>query len=64
MRSDYDAMCEFEPSLKDPVAGVTFDEFKKGKLLVASRAYDIVYTDGNPRQVLIPYADVAVINYG
>jgi len=42
-------MCEFEPMLKDPSSGVTYDEFKKGKLLVASRAYDIVYTDGNPR---------------
>jgi len=42
-------MCSFEPSLKDDSCGVTFEEFKKGKLLVASRAYDIVYTDGNPR---------------
>jgi hypothetical protein len=42
-------MCEFEPSVKDNTSGLTYEEFKRGKFLVASRAYDIIYTDGNPR---------------
>ena len=49
LRADYDSMCSYEPLLKDPVEGITYEQFKRGKLLVATRAYDIVYTDGNPR---------------
>jgi len=58
-QSDYEAMCEAEPQIRDMM---TFIEFKESKQIVSSRAYDIGYTDGTTRQVLIPYVDMALIN--
>ena len=59
-RSDYERMCEAEPEIRNMMS---FDEFKQYKQMVSIRAYDIGYTDGTTRQVLIPYVDMAPINF-
>lgn len=61
MQKDYDILCQTAPDLTKEV---TFEEFKKGVILASQRAYDLTYTDGLVRQVLIPYIEVSPINYG
>lgn len=59
-QQDYNLLCSAEPTLKEKIS---FKEFKEGLILASIRAYEITYTDGVPRQVLIPYFDVSLINY-
>ena len=61
MRKDYDILCKTVPDLNKTVS---FEEFKKGVIIASHRAYDLVYTDGSIWQVLIPFIEVAQINYG
>lgn len=61
MRRDYDALCQTAPELSDQIS---FEEFQRGSILASQRAYDLAYTDGSIRQVLIPYIDMSPINYG
>jgi len=42
---------------------VSFEEYRKGKLWASTRAYDLAFTDGEVRQVLVPYLEMAPINF-
>jgi hypothetical protein len=43
---------------------ITYEEFKRGKILAGTRSYDLVWTDGVVRQVLIPFLEFGAINFG
>jgi len=58
---DFEILCAAHPALKD---AMTLDEFKKGKIWASTRAYDLAFTDGQIRQVLIPFIEFSPINYG
>ena len=61
IRKDYDILCQTAPELAQ---SITIEDFTRGVILASQRAYDLTYTDGSIRQVLIPYIDVSPINYG
>ena len=61
VKKDYDLICQAVPSIKD---AISFDEFHHGKILASSRAYDLAFTDGTTRQVIIPFIELSLINYG
>ena len=58
---DFEILCAAHPALKD---AMTLEEFKKGKIWASTRAYDLAFTDGQIRQVLIPFIEFSPINYG
>ena len=58
--NDYVNMCKAVPEMKDKIS---FDEFITGKIWASTRAYDLAFTDGEVRQVLIPYLEYAAINH-
>ena len=60
-KKDYELLCASNPDLSK---SVSLEEFTKGLILSSQRAYDLAYTDGSIRQVLIPYVDVSPINHG
>lgn len=61
VRKDYIALCDAEPDIKD---FISFTEFQKGCIYASNRAYDLAFTDGSIRQVLIPFIELSPINYG
>jgi hypothetical protein len=58
-QKDYDIMCKFVPNL---AKAVPFKTFVINYERVNTRAYNIVYTDNETRQVLIPFLDMALVN--
>lgn len=58
-QKDYDVLCKAVPAL---AAAVSFKEFVTNLERVNGRAYNVVYTDNNTRQVLIPIVDMALVN--
>lgn len=61
VKKDYDLISQAVPSIKDTIS---FQEFQTGKILASSRAYDLAFTDGTTRQVIIPFIELSLINYG
>ena len=58
---DYKLLTMAYPDLEKEV---TYEEYKKGRVLASQRAYDLSFTDGVVRQVLIPFLEFAAINWG
>lgn len=61
IKKNYDVLCASNSDLNK---AVSLEEFTRGTILASQRAYDLAYTDGSIRQVLIPYIDVSPINHG
>lgn len=59
--NDYKLLQMAYPNLENEI---TYDEFKAGKVLASIRAYDLAFTDGVVRQVIIPFLEFGAINYG
>jgi len=61
IQHDYDLLLAANPAIKDTVS---LEEFKQGRTWAASRAYDLAFTDGQTRQVLVPFLEFSPINHG
>jgi hypothetical protein len=58
--NDYKLLTMAYPDLDKEIS---FEEFKKGKILASLRAYDLAFTDGAVRQVLVPFLEFGAINF-
>jgi hypothetical protein len=59
--NDYTLLCSVCPELKDTVS---LEEFKRGKKWASTRAYELAFTDGGKRGVMIPFIEFAQVNQG